>query len=171
MQILETRRLLLRHLVPGDLQALHALYRDPEIRRYFPEGTRTLEETNEELDWFLQGHPDHPELGLWATIEKESGEFLGRCGLLPWTINGQLRIELAFLIDKRRWGEGFATEASLGIIQHSASVLGLKDLICLIAPGNARSISVAKKVGMHFECEHAHENGVYHIYAMALPYG
>ncbi len=45
MFILETERLLLRRLAPEDLDALYALYRDPEIRRYFPEGTLTYEET------------------------------------------------------------------------------------------------------------------------------
>ncbi len=48
MKILETPRLILRHLLPGDLDSLFALYRDPEIRRYFPEGTLTYEETKEE---------------------------------------------------------------------------------------------------------------------------
>ena len=47
-----------------DLDALFALYRDRETRQYFPEGTLTYEETGEELEWFLNGHPTHPELGL-----------------------------------------------------------------------------------------------------------
>ncbi|HLO17561.1 MAG TPA: GNAT family N-acetyltransferase, partial [Anaerolineales bacterium] len=55
--ILETKRLLLRRLLIEDLDALFALYRDGEIRRYFPEGTLTYEETKEELEWFLNGHP------------------------------------------------------------------------------------------------------------------
>ena len=62
--ILETRRLLLRRLVMDVLDALFALYRDRETRQYFPEGTLTYEETGEELEWFLNGHPTHPELGL-----------------------------------------------------------------------------------------------------------
>ena len=33
---LKTDRLLLRRLVPDDLDALYALYCDPEMRRYFP---------------------------------------------------------------------------------------------------------------------------------------
>ena len=82
MKILETERLLIRRLVASDLDDLYALYRDPEIRRYFPEGTLTLEETRDELAWFLNGHPDYPELGLWATIHKPTGQFIGRCGLL-----------------------------------------------------------------------------------------
>ena len=168
MHILQTHRLLLRHLEPGDLPALHALYRDPEVRRYFPDGTLTLDETREELEWFLDGHPRHPELGLWATVEKASGAFLGRCGLLPWTIEGRLEVELAFLIDKTRWGEGLATEASLGIVEYARTTLGLSRLVCLVMPGNERSAAVARKVGMRFEREHTDEFGLCHLYAVAL---
>jgi ribosomal-protein-alanine N-acetyltransferase len=39
--VLETERLVLRHLTLGDLDQLAALYRDPEVRHYFPEGTLT----------------------------------------------------------------------------------------------------------------------------------
>ncbi len=94
VQILETERLLMRHLAPKDLDELYALYRDKEIRRYFPDFTRTYEETREELEWFLHGHPRHPELGLWATTHKPTGRFIGRCGLLPWTIDGKLESRL-----------------------------------------------------------------------------
>jgi ribosomal-protein-alanine N-acetyltransferase len=168
LRILETPRLLLRHLEPGDLASLYALYRDPEVREYFPDGTRTLEETRDELEWFVNGHPQHPELGLWATVEKDSGAFLGRCGLLPWRIDGQHTVELAFLIDKARWGEGLATEASRGIVRYASAVLGLHRLICLIMPGNDRSAAVARKVGMKFEREHIDEYAVCHVYSMAL---
>jgi ribosomal-protein-alanine N-acetyltransferase len=168
VHILQTQRLLLRHLEPGDLAALHALYRDPEVRRYFPDGTRTLDETREELEWFLDGHPRHPELGLWATVERASGAFLGRCGLLPWAIEGRLEVELAFLIDKTRWGEGLATEAALGIVEYARTTLGLSRLVCLVMPGNERSAAVARKVGMRFEREYTDEYGLCHLYAMAL---
>jgi ribosomal-protein-alanine N-acetyltransferase len=81
--ILQTARLLLRNIEPADLPALSALYGDPEVRRYFPDGTRTPEQTKEEPGWFRNGHPRYPELGLWAVVEEESDAFLGRCGLLP----------------------------------------------------------------------------------------
>jgi ribosomal-protein-alanine N-acetyltransferase len=168
VQILDTPRLRLRRLVREDLDALAALYADPETRRYFPDGTRTREETREELEWFLHGHPRHPELGLWATIEKAGGAFLGRCGLLPWTIDGRLEVELAFLIDKARWGEGFATEAAGAIVAHAARVLRLARLICLIDPDNAASIRVAQKVGMRFERVHTDEFGPCHLYSRAI---
>ncbi len=104
MKILETNRLILRRLLPSDLDSLYALYSDPEVRRYFPEGTLTYDETKEELEWFLNGHPAHPELGLWATILKENNQFIGRCGLLPWTIDGRAEVDVAYLIAKEYWG-------------------------------------------------------------------
>ena len=76
MKILETKRLILRRLRRDDLDHLFALNRDPEIRRFFPEGTLTYEETRAELEFFLNGHPDHPELGLWAAVYKETGQFM-----------------------------------------------------------------------------------------------
>jgi ribosomal-protein-alanine N-acetyltransferase len=169
MVVLNTERLLLRHLVHADLEALYTLYRDPEIRKYYPDGTRNLQETKEELDWFLHGHPHHPELGLWATVERKTGEFLGRCGLLPWRIDNSDEVELAFMIKKERWRQGLATEAAHGIIKHAHEVLGLRRLICLVTPGNAASVGVAEKVGMSFEREYTDEFGLCHIYSLALP--
>jgi RimJ/RimL family protein N-acetyltransferase len=165
MHILETPRLLLRHLEPMDLPALARLYADRDIRRYFPDGTRTHEETRLELEFFLRGHPLHPQLGLWATIEKSTGAFVGRCGLLPWEIDGVLEVELAFLIDKSRWREGLATEAAEGIISHAQSALRLRRLVCLIAPGNTASVRTATRVGMRHEREHTDEYGLCDIYS------
>jgi len=149
--ILETNRLILRHLVISDLNDLYALYCDPEIRRYFPEGILTLEETKEELEWFLNGHPKYPELGLWATVHKEMGKFIGRCGLLPWEIDEKLEIEIAYLLDKSFWHQGLATEAAQGILSYGFEKLNLPRLICLIDPENLASQRVAERIGMSLE--------------------
>jgi ribosomal-protein-alanine N-acetyltransferase len=175
MIILETDRLFLRRLVPNDLNALYALYRDPQMRRYFPvEGTSpdktlTYEETKEELEWFLDGHPKRPELGLWATILKENGAFIGRCGLLPWTIDGQDEIEIAYMIDKRYWRQGLGAEAARGIRDYAFEQLGLSRLICMIDPENEASIGVAANIGMVFEKECVDEHGPFLVYSMVAP--
>jgi RimJ/RimL family protein N-acetyltransferase len=166
MKILETDRLILRHLEPGDLDSLYALYSDPEVRRYFPEGTLTLEETKEELDWFLHGHPRHPELGLWATIHKPSAQFIGRCGLLPWTIDGVFEVEIAYMLGKDWWGQGLATEAALGIRDYAYETLKLKRLICLIDEDNQASIRVAEKTGMRFEKTGLDDKGPFVLYSL-----
>ena len=153
MKILETDRLILRHLVPEDIDALFKLYSDPEIRQYFPEGTLTYEETKEELEWFLNGHPEHPELGLWATIHKETGQFIGRCGLLPWTIEERDEVEIAYMIAKEFQRQGLAMEAAGAILQYGFEKLGLSRLICLMDPANLASQKVALKIGMSLERE------------------
>jgi ribosomal-protein-alanine N-acetyltransferase len=166
MKILETNRLMLRRLLPDDLDNLYALYSDPDIRQYFPDGTLTYAETKEELDWFLDGHPAHPELGLWATIHKATDRLIGRCGLLPWTIAQRAEVEVAYLLDKTYWGQGLATEAARGIVQYAFEQLKLSRLICLIDPENAASRRVAEKIGMRFEKEVEDEWGRSLLYAL-----
>jgi ribosomal-protein-alanine N-acetyltransferase len=165
MKILETERLILRRLLPEDLDDLFALYRDPEIRRYFPEGTLTYEETQEELEWFLNGHPEHPELGLWATIHKETNQFIGRCGLLPWTIDGQYDVEVAYLLSKAYWRQGLGTEVARAILNYGFEQLRLSRLICLIDPDNQASIKVAQNIGMTLEKMSQDESGSFLVYA------
>ena len=149
--ILQTKRLILRHLTLEDLDELFALYQDPEIRRYFPDGVLNYKDTKEELEWHMNGHPRHPELGLWATIHKETGQFIGRCGLLPWEIDGKLEIEIAYLLDKHFWHQGLATEAAKGIMEYGFQELHLSRLICLIDPENIPSQRVAERIGMTLE--------------------
>jgi len=151
--ILETERLRLRRLEPGDLEALHARYSDPEIRRYFPEGVLTRAQTKEELDWFVAGDPNHPALGLWATLLKPGGEFIGRCGLLPWTVEGRPETEVAYLIDKRYWRQGFGAEAAAALVRYGFDKLGLTRIVAFVDPANAASAATARKAGLAFERE------------------
>jgi ribosomal-protein-alanine N-acetyltransferase len=167
--VLETARLVLRCFQPGDLEALYALYRDPQMRRFFPEGTLTRAQTQEEIDGFREGHPDDARLGLWAAETRDEGAFVGRCGLLPWVIEGRQEIELAYLIDRRRWGEGLATEAAQGILRYAREQLGLQRVICLIMHGNTASVRVAEKLGMRYERDMLGDFGACMVYGRRLP--
>jgi ribosomal-protein-alanine N-acetyltransferase len=164
--ILETERLLLRHFVTGDLDNLVSFYSDPDVVRYIPDAPRSYAETKDELEWFMNGHPKFPELGLWATIHRETGQFIGRCGLLPWTIDERNEVEVAFALSKNYWGRGLATEAARGIVEYAFGKLKLSRLICLIEHDNRASIKVATKIGMTFEKEGADEKGPFLVYAL-----
>lgn len=166
MILLETKRLSLRHFVMDDLDNLFSFYSDPDVVKYIPDAPRTYQETKEELEWFMNGHPKFPELGLWATIYKENGQFIGRCGLLPWTIDGQQEVEVAFALSKDYWGQGLGTEAAQGIVQYGFENLNLSRLICVIDHDNSGSIRVATKIGMSFEKEAKDEYGPFLVYAM-----
>jgi len=167
MKILETQRLLLRHIVMDDLDSLFAFYSDPDVVKYIPDAPRTYQEAKEELEWFMNGHPKFPELGLWATIYKETGQFIGRCGLLPWTIDGQHEVEVAFALSKAYWGQGLATEIAQALVDYGFERLQLSRLICLIDHDNKASIGVATKIGMTFEREGKDELGPFLIYSMS----
>jgi ribosomal-protein-alanine N-acetyltransferase len=146
--VLETPRLLLRELTAADLDPLAALYRDPEVRRYFPDGTRTREETRAELAWVIDVYYARYGYGLWAAVVKETGAFAGRCGLLPWEIGGRTEVEVAYLLDRSLWGRGLATEAARAIAGHAFATLPVQRLIAMIDPANTASRRVAEKIGM-----------------------
>lgn len=151
--ILETERLVLRRLTMDDLDDLAALYRDPEVRRYFPEGTLTYDETREELAWIIDVYYGRYGFGLWATIHKETGELIGRCGLIPWTIDGRDEVEVAYLLAKEHWGQGLATEAARAVLRYGLEELQLTRLVCLVDPAHRASRRVAEKLGMALERE------------------
>jgi ribosomal-protein-alanine N-acetyltransferase len=168
--VLETDRLLLRELAMTDLDDLAALYRDPEVRRYFPDGTRTYEQTREELAWVIDVYYGRYGYGLWAAIDRASGAFVGRCGLLPWQIGGRTEVEVAYLLDRSVWGRGLATEAARAISAHAFATLPVERLIALIDPANTASRRVAEKIGMTLLwADHVDEYGVCDVYAVRRP--
>lgn len=171
MQILETPRLRLRHLTPADLDDLWAFYQDPAVTRFIPDAPRTRAEAQAELEWHQHGPPRHPELGLWATLHKATDRFIGRCGLLPWTIDGRPEVEVAYSLAPAYWGQGLATEAARAIAQYAGTRLGLTRLICLIDPENQASARVAQKIGMTLEKTITDEFGPALVYALAQPGG
>ena len=165
--VVETARLVLRPLTPDDLGTLAALYADPEVRRYFPDGTRTYEQTRDELEWIIGVYYGRYGYGLWATVLKETGAFIGRCGLLPWEIDGRTEVEVAYLLDKRHWGRGLATEAARAIVDHAFTTLPVDRLICMVNPANEASRAVACKVGMTLLWDdYVDDEGPAHVYAL-----
>jgi [ribosomal protein S5]-alanine N-acetyltransferase len=168
--ILETERLFLRDLEPGDLDNLFALYRDPQVRRYFPDGVLTREQTQAEMETYIQGDPEYPELTLWATIDKVSGRFVGRCGLLPWRTDDNVEVEIAYMLAPDCWRQGLGTEIAQALLEYGFYKLGLPRLTCVIDEHNAASIRVAEKIGMAFDRTGEDEKGPYVVYARERPF-
>ena len=167
--LFETPRLIVRKLRPGDLDALSALYGDLDVRRYFPDGVLNREQTKEELDWFRRDvPPDQTPFGLRAIIHRESGEFIGRGGLLSWMIEGKREIETAYLIAKPYWRQGLASEFLSALIRHATEDLHLARLIALIDKHNIASIRTAEKAGFAFERAVTVEGASAQLYALRV---
>lgn len=150
-KLLETERLLLRRLTPADLDLLAALYADPAVSQYMD--TTSYEETKAEIEWVIDIYDSQPGFGLWATIHKQTGDLIGRCGLLQWTVEDRPEVELAYLLAKAYWGQGLATEAAQALMAYAFDQLHLTRLVCFIDPPNHASIKVAQKIGMTLEKE------------------
>jgi len=152
-KVLETRRLLLQHLTLDDLDDLFALYCDGEVTQSIPDAPRSYEETKEELEWIINVYYGQYGFGPWATLCKETGEFIGRCGLIPRTIEKHEEVEVVYALAGKYWGQGLATEAAQAIAQYGFEHLHFSRLICIVMSKNSASICVAQKIGMTFEKE------------------
>ncbi|MBK6326205.1 MAG: GNAT family N-acetyltransferase [Chloroflexi bacterium] len=94
---------------------------------------------------------------------------MGRCGLLPWTIDGQDEVEVAYTIAPSHWGQGLGAEAAQAILDYGFDTLGLTRLVCLIDEENVASIRVAGKMGMAFEKASRDEIGPFWLYTRHRP--
>jgi len=170
--VIETERLILRDLTIEDLDALAALYADARVRQYFPDGTLTRSETLKELEWIIKVYYGTYGYGLWAVILKDSGELVGRCGLLPWEIDGRTEVEVAYLLGTPWWGRGLATEAAGAIVEFAFATLEVDRLIAMVDPRNDASRNVATKVGMSpLWMGYVDDEGVSDVYAIERPLG
>lgn len=152
MSTLTTQRLLLRPLAEDDLDRLAAFYGDPEVMRHVGSGRPlSREETEASLNRMMLFFAHH-DYGQWAVVVRDTGQLVGRAGVLEWPdVGGRAETEIGYLLGRPHWGHGYATEASLAARDHALEVLGRRRLISLIDHANERSANVARKLGMTHE--------------------
>ena len=85
---------------------------------------------------------------FYAAIEKCSGKFLGVCGPLIETINGERRMGVAYIFAKAYWGNGYAAEAAAACVNYAFDSLSADEVIAEIRPENKKSRRVAERLGM-----------------------
>ena len=151
MTILATERLMLRHLTMGDAEALHHIHHEPGVWTHF-QGTppASVDDERAKIEEQLTHYREHG-FGGWATVWRETGEFIGRCGLRANIIDGRAETELGYLISPRFRGRGLAKEAARGIRDYAFASLDCARLVALIHPDNAASKRVATAAGLRYE--------------------
>jgi [ribosomal protein S5]-alanine N-acetyltransferase len=168
MKVLETERLLLRHLTFDDVDALAALHADPAFTRFFG-GPKPPDEAKESarglIDWCRK---QYEAIGFcfYATIYKPEERFVGRCGLLTHTIDGVQEAEVAYGIAPAYWGRGLGTEAARAIKEYGFRQFGFPRLTSIVDKQNIASQRVAEKNGMRIEKTiqfHGHDCYLYTI--------
>ena len=149
MSTVETERLRLRRWREDDLDALAAIFAEPEVWRY-PMG-RGL--TTEESERFLARQITHwgrHGFGMWAAEARATNELLGYIGLSVPTVLPQVlpAVEVGWRLHPRWWGAGLATEGGRASLRHGFDVVGLDRIISIFEPENVASGRVMAKLGL-----------------------
>lgn len=148
--LIRTPRLLMRPLHAGDLDGLYAMYGDAEVMRFIGSGDPASREQTAEALLTSMAEYERDGYGLLATIERDTGCLVGRCGFKRWQVHGKDQLEIGWMIATEHQGCGLATEAGLGLRDHAFDNMGWDRVISVIQPDNAASIKVARKVGAEY---------------------
>lgn len=143
--VIETARLRLTALAERHFDDYAAMLADPASTRWIGDG-QPLDRTNA---WrslaMLIGHWQLRGYGMWALELKDTGEFIGRAGLLR--PEGWPDLELGWMLKPDFRHHGYATEAGSAILDFAWHTLGVPRVISLVKVGNEASDRVAERLG------------------------
>ena len=151
MTILETERLTLRQYTQDDFDALYEILSDPETMKHYP---KPYDEkgTQRWLDWNFANYRDCG-FGLWAVVLKETGEFIGDCGITMQNIDGEQLPEIGYHIHKNHWRKGYGSEAARAVRDWAFENTPYDRLYSYMTSSNTASWSTAAAAGMTREKE------------------
>jgi [ribosomal protein S5]-alanine N-acetyltransferase len=150
MLVLETRRLVLRHLADSDAPFILRLLNDAAFLRFIGDrGVRTEADARAYLaagpvdSYHRHGH------GLYAATLRDNGEPIGMCGLVRREYLDEPDLGFALLPEYR--AAGYTAEASAGVIAHAREHLGIGRLYAITSLDNVASIRLLEKLGFQLE--------------------
>jgi ribosomal-protein-alanine N-acetyltransferase len=148
---LETERLLLRKMRLDDAEAMFAYASDPEVTRYVLfETHRSVEDSESFLRLALEGY-ERGDFGGWGVVLKDSGAFVGTCGMDAGYASEHARAELGYVLSREHWGRGLMPEAVRAVIRFGFGRIGLNRVQARCIAENAASARVMEKAGMTYE--------------------
>jgi [ribosomal protein S5]-alanine N-acetyltransferase len=148
--MMETPRLRLRQMLPGDASFLVSLLNDPAFLRFV--GDRGVRSVSDAFDYIEKGPTtSYTRHGFGLNIVEpiDGGEPIGICGLLKREELDAPDLGFALLPDFR--GLGFAREAAAAVLQDARGRLGLRRVLAIAQPDNQASITLLERLGFRFE--------------------
>lgn len=146
---LETSRLKTRYLTREDIPLWAKFFECEECVQFFPTFGQTTHE-GRATHWIEKqlGRYKDNRFGLQALILKETGEFIGQCGLLAQDVDGITEVEVGYHIFKQHWGKGYATEAAQLFKNFAFDNNITNSVVSIIHIDNILSQNVAERNGM-----------------------
>lgn len=123
------------------------MFADADARRFYP--LMTNEDAAER--WIARSRERYAEhgFGLWVIEHRETGEFLGDCGLTYQPVGDESKLEVGYHLQSRHRGHGYATEAARACIAHAFGPLNQPTVCSIVHPENAGSNGVASRIHAH----------------------
>ena len=146
---LRTERLRLQPFTAAEADELHALWIQPEVRRYLWDDeiipsaqTAEIVQRSEEL-FAAEG------LGLWSIRRETGSPLLGFGGY--WHFRDPPELELILGLAPSCWRQGFATEVGVALLRFGFDALGFQQIRGSTDAPNERSIRLMERLGMTYE--------------------
>lgn len=144
--ILETARLIIREYTPDDFDALFEILSDKETMKYY---TKPYDENgvNRWINWCIDSYRQYG-FGLWALELKETGNFIGDCGISMQNIDGEILPEIGYHVHKKYWRQGYAKEACAAVRQWFFQNTEFESVYSYMNRDNIASCATAAANGM-----------------------
>jgi [ribosomal protein S5]-alanine N-acetyltransferase len=164
--ILQTDRLLLRHISEADAPLIYALNTTPGVLQYVHEPALKNEaDALRVIREIILPQYSLYNLGRWAIERREDGQFMGWCGLKY--LADEDEVDLGYRLLPPYWGKGYATEAARDTLQFGFAQRNLKTIVGRAHIDNVASWTVLEKIGMQYQ-HTAEEDGetikIYHAH-------
>lgn len=179
---IETPRLTLRSLTVEDAPLLYDLDSDSAVLRYIgPRRTGTsIDDYRAHIETVYHKYDAaYRSLGFWAVIERSRQEFLGWTCLRPgpdYRFAAEARFrdddaELGYRLKAAAWGQGYATEAALAVIDQGFREESMARIVASALVENRASTRVMEKCGLarQYEFELAGYSCPAVVYALSRP--
>ncbi|MBM5783037.1 MAG: GNAT family N-acetyltransferase [Pelagibacterales bacterium] len=171
--MLKTPRLTLRPLEKEDLAMLYKLYSNQEVLRLMTDNIQMLETVKKLIALQIQ-HQKKFGYSLMAVIENETGNFIGRAGIINRVLNPEIgeEDEVRFAIFPEFWGKGYGKEILQEIICFAKDDLKLPGIVAANTPRNEKAVEFLKKNGFKYIktlIERGHYIREIQYYTMSFP--
>lgn len=146
---LSSERLTTRFLTTDDVAIWTTFFEDEDCAHFFPTMGMTNAKARAEF-WIEKQLARYTEnrFGLQALIHKDSGEFVGQCGLLLQEVDNKPVLEIGYHLLKPHWHKGYAIEAATLFKNYTFQSNFSDELVSIIDVQNTASQAVAHKNGM-----------------------
>ncbi|MDX8339125.1 GNAT family N-acetyltransferase [Draconibacterium sp. IB214405] len=158
----ETERLILREILPTDVDGMFELDSDSEVHRYLGnKPVSTKDQSMEMINFIRQQYIDNG-IGRWAIIDKNTNAFIGWSGLkfvTDLTNNHKNYYDLGYRLIKRYWRQGIATEAAVASLGYAFDELNAGEVYAMADCDNEGSNKILTNIGLKF-IEKFYDDGV-----------